>query len=294
MYNYIAIIGSDSFIASKFYNSNEELESIRLYTRQESGKPNEIIKDLFEITSEDFVGADVVINFAAIVHQPKLNNETIYKRVNKELSIHLAKESKKAGVKHFIQMSTIAVYGNVTSIDVNSKENPSNMYGVSKLAADKALLAMQDVNFKATIIRPPMVYGGGKAPGNLQNLIKATEKGIPMPFKGVNNKRDFIHVSNLVEAIKIVIENKINGVVIPTDKQPVSTEQIIYLINKYSDKKVWQVKLPLVVHNMIKVLKPKIYMKVFGDLQVNCNLPEDLYKPSFVIEDGIKEMVESM
>lgn len=291
MKNDIIIVGSDSFIATQFNNSIDSKDAVKLFSRQSSGKTNEIVKDLFSITLEDFKDSEVVLNFAAIVHQPKLNDEQLYKKINTELPIHLAMEAKKAGVKHFIQMSTIAVYGSVASINEKSIEQPNNLYGASKLAADNALLALQDESFEISIIRPPMVYGGGKAPGNLLKLIQFAQKGIPLPFKGVNNARDFIHVQNLVHALNSVIENKLYGVIIPTDKNPVSTETIINLIKKYSTKRVSQLAIPLYVHSVIKSLIPSVYYKVFGDLIVECNLPSEKYKPKFTLEDGIKEMI---
>lgn len=290
----ICIIGSDSFIATQFYNSINSKDAVKLFSRQSSGKTNEIVKDLFSITLEDFNDSEVVINFAAIVHQPKLNDEQLYAKINTDLPFHLAMEAKKAGVKHFIQMSTIAVYGSVASINEKSIEQPNNLYGASKLAADNALLAMQDEDFNVSNIRPPMVYGGGKAPGNLLKLIQFAQKGIPLPFKGVNNARDFIHVLNLVQALNSVIENRLYGVIIPTDKNPVSTETIINLIKKYSSKKVRQIAIPHFVHSIIKSLIPSIYNKVFGNLKVECNLPSVIYKPKFTLEDGIREMMKAL
>ena len=287
-----SIIGSDSFIASKLYNSIKKKEDIKLFSRLSSGKDDEIVKDLFTIIENDFRNSSIVINFAAIVHQPNLQDDSLYKKVNTELPIYLAKEAKKAGIKHFIQMSTIAVYGSVNSINDETSEKPVNVYGKSKLEADRILLSMQDDNFKVTIIRPPMVYGGGKAPGNLQSLIKFAQKGIPLPFKNVQNSRDFIHVQNLVHALNLVIENRIFGVVIPTDRNPVSTEEIIELIKKYSSTKVRQIVIPKIVHLIIKKAIPAIYKKVFGNLLVQCNLPDDIYQPKYTIEDGIKEMTE--
>jgi UDP-glucose 4-epimerase len=289
----LVIIGSDSFIATQFYNSIASKDEVKLFSRQFSGKPNEQIKNLFQINEGDLKGSSVIINFAAIVHQPKLNDEKLYKKINTDLPIHLAMEAKKAGVKHFIQMSTIAIYGSVTSISENSIEQPNNLYGASKLAADKALLAMQDENFNVSIIRPPMVYGGGKAPGNLLKLVKFAQKGIPLPFKNVNNARDFIHVLNLVDAMNVVITNKIYGIVIPTDENSVSTETIINHIKKYSSKKIRQFAIPTIIQILIKGVVPSIYNKVFGDLRIECNLPSEIYMPKFTIEKGIKEMTQT-
>lgn len=290
----ISIIGSDSFIATRLIGLISPNKEMQLFSRQSSGKQNEQIKDPFELEMSEFVECNTLINFAAIVHQPQLKDNNLYHKVNTELPIHLAKEAKKAGVRHFIQMSTIAVYGEKEFINEESKEKPVNIYGQSKLEADNQLLKLHDNDFKVSIIRPPMVYGGGKAPGNLQSLIKFALKGVPLPFNGVDNKRDFIHVQNLVQALHSVIDNKVYGVVIPTDKKPVSTCEIINYIQKYSDETVRNIKIPKLFHEIIRKLKPDIYSKVFGDLQVECNLPELIYKPEFGMDGGIKEMVDAL
>lgn len=289
----LSIIGSDSYIASHFIKSSKKTESLKLFSRQTSGLQEEILMDdLFEISSDHFHDTDIVINFTGIVHQPNLKDENLYKKINTLLPIHFAQEAKKAGVKHFIQMSSIAVYGKVSYLDINTMENPANIYGETKLSADKALLALQDENFKVSIIRPPMVYGGGNAPGNMMKLIRFAHSGIPMPFKNVHNTRDFIHVLNLIEAIHIVIKHQIKGIIIPTDKRSVSTEEIINLIKKYTSKSVKQFKLPKLILLVVKNTLPSLYDKVFGTLKVQCNLPENLYQPKYGIEDGLKEMVQ--
>jgi len=290
-----AIIGSDSFIAGKFFNAISVKNKVTLFTRVETGKEDEIvIKDFFNITETDLKSIDFVLNFAAIVHQPNIKDKSIYRRVNTELPIYLATEAKKAGIKHFIQISTIAVYVENNYITEKTTENPCTLYGLSKLNADNALLAMQDDSFKVSIIRPPMVYGGGRAPGNMQKLIKFALTGIPLPFEGVNNKRDFIHVNNLVQALNLVIEHELYGIVIPTDRNPVSTSKILNLVNKYSKGKIRKIAIPLPILQLIKWVNSSLYKKVYGDLLVECNMPESIYQPKYLLDSGIKEMVKAI
>ena len=67
-----------------------------MFSINASNKKDEIIKDsLFDITSEDLIDIGIVINFAAIVHQPDLNDDSLYKKVNTDLPIHLANEARK-------------------------------------------------------------------------------------------------------------------------------------------------------------------------------------------------------
>ena len=287
------IIGSDSFIAGKYIESAvRNNEKLNLYGRRVKGFVGEtIIDDFFKLSAKDFSGFDVLINFAAIVHHPKNVDDALYQKVNTDLPLHLAAEAQKAGVKHFIQMSTIAVYGNTNTVSENSPENPETIYGRTKLQADKALLEMQSDDFKVSIIRPPMVYGGDNAPGNLMRLIRFSLKGIPMPFKGVDNKRDFIHVRNLTKALAAVISNNLYGVIIPTDKQPVSTEEIIRLVKKHSKKTVRLMPVPQFAQRIAQKAVPGYYEKLYGSLRVQCNLPEDLYTPEYSPENGISEML---
>ena len=79
----------------------------------------------------------------------------------------LAQKAKQAGVRQFVQMSTIAVFGSASRISATTPEKPQTYYGSSKLKADKELVAMSDREFRTAIIRPPMAYGGGMAPGNM-------------------------------------------------------------------------------------------------------------------------------
>ena len=63
--------------------------------------------------------------------------------MNRDLAIETAKKAKAEGVKQFIFMSSIIVYGNSTNeqgvIDRNTVPNPSNFYGDSKLQAEEGI-----------------------------------------------------------------------------------------------------------------------------------------------------------
>ena len=288
----ILIIGSDSFIAQKFvcYSDINLLQGISRTKVQTNC--DIVIKDFFKIDEYFFEGMDIIINFAAIVHRPDIKDPDIYNEVNHKLTIINAKKAKNAGVKLFIQMSTIAVYGNSQNISINSSYQPQTPYGISKLKADEALLKMQDDHFKVAIIRPPMVYGGGKAPGNMLRLINLANKGIPLPFKGINNKRDFIHVNNLIQYLSIIAEKQLDGIHLISDHQPVSTEYLLNTISKYLDKKVPLIKIPKIGLKLLKKFRPKDYEKLFGSITIETNFPFENLINRHSVEEGISEMIE--
>lgn len=289
----LLIIGSDSFIAQNFIKKYRGETNITAVSRFETKNDYDIIiPDFFQIPDELFLGKDVVINFAAIVHRPNIKNEIIYDDVNCKLTLFNANKSKKAGVFLFIQMSSVAVYGNASDISMATPTNPLNPYGKSKLKADEELLKLQDESFKVALIRPPMVYGGGNAPGNLMRLIKLTDRGFPFPFKGINNSRDFINVNNLIQYIKIVAELKLNGIYLISDNEPVSTVYLLETISRYLGRRISLIRIPILVLNIFKFIFRDNYEKLFGTLRIKTNISGEYLINRYTIDQGIYEMVD--
>ncbi len=289
----LLVIGGDSFIAGKFIEAIYDLCDITIISRKSTNKPNAIIcNNLFDIPNIYFQNKDTIINFAAIVHQPKLKDENLYNTVNHLLPTHLANKAKDAGIKHFIQLSTIAVYGEVSSITNQTQENPNNLYGKSKLSADIGLIRLTNDNFRVSIIRPPMVYGGGLAPGNMLNLLQLVKKGYPLPFKNINNKRHFININNLIRFLILVLKKDDGGIFVPTDRDTVSTEALVKIISEKLHKKPHLFSLPKPILKIISLIKPNLYNKLFGSLEIkfsNHSLSNDYQISS--IHEGIKDMV---
>ena len=229
----ILIIGGSSFIAGQFIRNYQSVDSITCYSRRPTGYDKEIVvKAFWDMPVESFAGFDAVINFAAIVHRPEEKNQELYDEVNYRMACVLAQKARQAGVRQFIQMSTIAVFGTASRISTATPEMPRTYYGSSKLKADKELLAMSDHEFKTVIIRPPMAYGGGMAPGNMMRLIRLVNRHIPLPFGSTRNRRDFINVKNLIEFIHLTVEKEAEGIFYPTDKEPYSTRNVIEVISE--------------------------------------------------------------
>lgn len=291
--NTILTIGADSNIAKKFIEKYSDVFLTINISRNKIGYEKElVIEDLFTLQPELFYNVDIVLNFAGLVHHPEIKNPDLYDSINYKLTLINAQKAKHGGVKLFIQMSSIAVYGNADTIDINTPYNPINPYGRSKLKADEELLKLQDDNFKVAIIRPPMVYGGGNAPGNMLRLIRLIDKRIPLPFKGINNKRDFINIHNLVQYLSIIAEKQFNGIFIVSDKEPISTESLIKIINQNLGTKNFIIRIPSLALRFLKWIRPNEYNKLFGTLHLETNFPfEDLIQ-RYTIEQGIREMVE--
>lgn len=212
----------------------------------------------------DFSKYDTVFHVAGIAHSdPKADQRDLYYRVNTELAVETAEYAKKSGVKQFIFMSSIIVYGsNNTHININTAPTPKNFYGDSKLQADIRLHKLSDKSFKVVSVRPPMIYGNGSK-GNYPRL-SALAKKTPV-FPGVKNERSMLYIENLCEFIKLMIDNNENGIFYPQNKEYVNTAELVKTIAEVSGKRMRIVKL---FDPLLKPLSNKIttFNKLFGDM----------------------------
>jgi nucleoside-diphosphate-sugar epimerase len=187
-----------------------------------------------------FANYDVVFHVAGIAHVSSDSKmKDLYYKVNRDLTIEAAMKAKVEGVKQFIFMSSIIVYGDSSSnkrvINKNTVPTPSNFYGNSKLQAEEGIRGLENEEFKIVILRPPMVYGKGSK-GNYPKLAKAAQK-LPM-FPDIDNERSMLHIDNLCEFIKIMIDNEESGLFFPQNKEYVKTSEMVRLISEVHGKKI--------------------------------------------------------
>lgn len=218
---------------------------------------------------QDFSQYDAIVHVAGIVHQKKGKvSKDQYFTVNAELTRELAIKAKSDGVKQFIFLSTMSVYGEVGSliktirIDKETTPEPNNFYGESKLLAEKYLYDLESGNFKVYVMRPPMVYGEG-CPGNY-TLLKKLSRYTPV-FPLINNERSAIHINRLVTEIKAGIDWQLHGLSLPQDDEYINTSQLISQMAQEEGKKIYLSKL---LGDCVKLSfkKVSIVNKIFGNL----------------------------
>jgi len=291
----LLIIGGDSYIARSFIKYHINQYDISLISRQRTGFTNEtIVSDLWKIPHSEFRNTDIVFNCIGIAHRKSKIKKEEYLQVNYQLAVFFANMALKHKVGIFLQMSTIAVYGRQKSINYRTQEKPINDYGLSKYMADQSLLKLNSEKFRVILLRPPMIYGKG-APGNMLRLIGLVHKNIPLPFKDIENKRDFLHAGNLVQCIEYVICTQYIGVLLLSEKNPVSASQLIYFIYKSLGMKPRLFKIPDSIIRLLKSIKPNTFEKLYDTLEIDISesmkfLPENY--PTYTLESGIEEMAK--
>ncbi len=220
----------------------------------------------------NFAQYDIVIHVAGLVHLiPKKMTCQLkekYYQVNTKLAIDVANKAKTEGVKQFIFMSTMSIYGEIGKIGkdcVITKDtmpNPKNEYGRSKLRAENKISPMQTDDFTITILRPPMVYGSN-CKGNYNGLVKAAKYS--WIFPKVQNRRAMIYIDNLCEMIYQIVENNMSGIFMPQDRESISTSDIVKLIADANRRKICFTSIFNPVLKLCAGMIP-MFNKVFGNL----------------------------
>uniref|UniRef100_UPI0025F131DF NAD-dependent epimerase/dehydratase family protein n=1 Tax=Ruminococcus sp. TaxID=41978 RepID=UPI0025F131DF len=233
----VLITGAGSYIGTSF----EE------YLKQ---WPDKYLVDTLDMIGEgwtkyDFSGYDTVYHVAGIAHSDngKISREKakLYYEVNTKLTIRTAMKAKKAGVKQFIFMSSAIVYGDSASIGKkkmitkDTPVSPANCYGDSKVKAERGLNKLDDVNFKVVILRPPMIYGKGSK-GNYPLMSKLAQKMPVFPY--VDNCRSMLYIENLMEFVRLMIENEERGTFWPQNAEYSNTSELVKMIGNAHGKRI--------------------------------------------------------
>lgn len=183
---------------------------------------------------------DTVFHVAGIAHADVGNvSEDVKKKyyaVNTDLAIETAQKAKAEGVKQFVFMSSMIVYGGMEHITKDTEPCPANFYGDSKWQADKGVRELQSDKFCVTVLRPPMIYGKDSK-GNYLLLAKLA-KALPV-FPKVNNKRSMLYIENLCEFLCLIMKEPQSGVFFPQNRELVNTSDMVKQIAAASGHKMW-------------------------------------------------------
>ena len=158
-------------------------------------------------------GIDAVVHLAGIAHQLHGQDaESTYHELNCVATERLAREAARAGAKRFVFMSSIKVNGERTSPDhafrAADAPDPQDRYARSKWAAEQALARVaKETGLEIVVLRPPLVYGAGVR-ANFLRLVRLVERGVPLPFGAIANRRSMVYVGNLVDVIELALTRR--------------------------------------------------------------------------------------
>lgn len=163
---------------------------------------------------------EAVVHLAAIAHRGASRAEL--EEANVRLAQRVGLRAAAAGVP-MLFLSSVKVHGEASGAPLTERSPlaPADAYGESKARAEEALRAI--AGLKLTVLRPPLVYGAG-VKANFLALLRAIDRGLPLPLASIDNRRSLISVDNLADAVLRSLGTE--GTWLVSDGDAVSTPQL--------------------------------------------------------------------
>jgi nucleoside-diphosphate-sugar epimerase len=245
-------------------------------------------------------GVDVVIHLAArvhVMHEFEADPLNEFRQVNVQGTLNLARQAVRAGVKRFIFVSSIKVNGEKTPFGqpftALYTPNPQDAYGISKYEAEQALLALaKETGLEVLIIRPPLIYGAG-VKANFASMMRIVQRGIPLPFGAIDNKRSLVYVGNLVSLMIKCIDHPaaVNRVFLVSDGHDISTTELLQACAVALGVKPRLLPVPqkMVEVGAALVGKTAVMQRLCGNLQVDIEHTRRLlgWEPPVTVAEGL-------
>ncbi len=228
---------------------------------------------------KDFSGYDVVLHVAGVAHiNETKENAHLYYKVNRDLVYEAAQKAKVEGVKQFIFLSSMSVYGIETGVITRATPlKPKSSYGKSKLQAEELIKPLGSDGFKVAIVRPPMIYGKG-CKGNYPRLANLARK-VPV-FPSIENERSMIYIDNLCEFLRLIIDDISDGIFFPQNDDYVCTSLMVKMIAELNGANLEMTKL---FNFLLRLIRVSVVKKIFGDLVYDKQMDE--YKNRYTVCD---------
>lgn len=250
---------------------------------------------------------EAVVHCAARVHvmqDDATNSLELYRRVNVQGTINLARQAAKAGVKLFVFVSSIKVNGDVTfpghPFTAEDKPAPSDPYGVSKHEAEQGLRELSaQTGMRVVIVRPPLVYGPG-VKANFASMMRWVSYGVPLPLGSIHNARSMVALDNLVDLLVTCLRHPAAAgqTFLVSDGEDVSTTELLRRTAYAMGKKVFLLPVPASWLRFAFTFlgRPEVAQRLCDSLQVDIEKTRRLlgWNPPLSLDQGLKKTVEGL
>ena len=218
-------------------------------------------------------GCDAVVHLANIAHTSASLADL--HRVNVEGTIAQAKAARAAGARRFVYLSS------------SKAARPDDAYGRAKSIAEQALLQLEGL--EAVILRPPLVYGP-RVKAKFLALMRAIDRGWPLPLASIHNLRSLVYVGNLVDAITRCLDGPGQGKIFAvSDGAPVSTPELCRAIGRALGRPARLFPFPPALLGLVPVMARLVQSQEADDRAIRAELG---WRPPFSFEEGLRRTAE--
>ncbi len=245
-------------------------------------------------------GQEVVVHLANRAHRAgerEAAAQDLYRAVNLDGSLNLARQAASNGARLFIYVSSIKVNGESTGeqpFSNKDKPSPQGAYAISKYETEQALQDFCAGNrMQLVIIRPPLIYGPG-VKGNLSQLLWAVKNNIPLPIASIGNQRDLISLGNFASLIQTCIDNPASDghVFLCCDQQPLSTPELVRQMALASGKMAMIFPFPVKSLEMLgrMIGREDAIVRLTSDLRVDMEHTQNIlsWQPPYSVAESMQ------
>lgn len=249
-------------------------------------------------------GVSAVVHCAArvhVMHDTTADPLIAFRMVNVDGTLNLARQAAAAGSKRFVFISSVKVNGESTQPGRMFTETdaaaPQDAYGQSKHEAEQGLRQLAyDTGMEVVIIRPPLVYGPG-VKANFAALMRAVQRGWPLPLGAVHNQRSLVALDNLVDLIITCITHPeaANQTFLVSDGQDLSTAALVGGMAQANGVSIRLLQVPVWALQAGGSLlgKGDAVQRLCGNLQVDISKACQLLRwvPPISVSEGLRRAV---
>lgn len=204
------------------------------------------LKNIEELagTVDLFRGRDAVIHLAAAQHEMNVPDEH-FRKVNVEGTRLLLDATRAAGAGRFVYGSTVGVYGDRDGlIDEATPPGPDNVYGRTKLEAERLVLGRADEQ-PVTAVRIAETYGPGDR--RLLKLFRAVAKGRFFLIGDGRNLHHPVYIDDLADALLLAARHPAapGDVFLAPGKDAVTTDEMVSAVAAAVGKPMPKLRVPL-------------------------------------------------
>ena len=285
----LLVTGGTGFVGQALVKRLDD-QPVRLATRADTATWHKVL-----------VGITTVVHLAArvhVMHDTESDPLTAFRAVNVEGTLNLARQAVAAGVKRFVFVSSVKVNGESTipgqPFTADDAPAPLDAYGISKMEAEQGLRAIAlETGMEVVIIRPPLVYGPG-VKANFAALMRAVQRGWPLPLGAVHNQRSLVALDNLVDFIVPCINHPqaANQTFLVSDGEDLSTTELVRGMAQAAGVPARLLPVPVCALQAGASLlgKGDAVQRLCGNLQVDISKARDLlgWVPPVSVEEGLR------
>jgi UDP-glucose 4-epimerase len=175
------------------------------------GKVRQVTGDIRNRHSltQSVIGCDAVCHCAGLAHVFKRDaSPSAFEEINSRGAENVFRAALDAGVRQFVQVSTVAVYGahNASLITEDHVCQPETSYAISKYRAEKVLRELAEQSGSQLVILRMATIIGEEDPGNVGRMIRAFDRARIVAIPCGSTQKSFVHKRDAARACRAGLE----------------------------------------------------------------------------------------